>query len=103
MKGIHSIDKVVATYEVTLDSTIVPQMLMKVKVLSRSIGDFLASANVARIDKQLGFSAGECGLGDTEQEALSDLLTRFVQDAQMHRPPNGYLDSDFEWKTADEF
>ncbi len=103
MDGITSIDKVVAMYEVTFSHAIVPNMQAKVKVLSRSIGDFMARINVARIDRQLGFSAGECDLGDTEQEALDDLLTRFVQDARMHMPPNGYLSSDFEWISADEF
>ncbi len=110
MRGIIRIDRVVANFEVWPDGQF-PFAKFKVKILSRleadsseSLpGNFLAVPNVAIrsiIDNEADYTSG---IGNTVQEALSDLLVRFIEQAQENIPANGFKDSDFVWSECEDF
>lgn len=100
--GIVRIDKVVAEFDVWLDADLFPVPKMRVTVLQRS-NDFAAFSNLSRRDRLTGAPEGVAGLGSTTDEALADLLERFVSDAREARPKDGYCDADFAWSSAEDF
>ena len=102
VSGIVRLEKVVAVFDAWLDANLFPFPKMKVKVLQRS-NDFAAFSNVSRCDRSTGAPDGIAGLGNTADEALSDLLERFVSDAREFLPENGYGEADFAWTSPEEF
>ena len=100
--GITDIDKVVAEFDVWLDPKLFPFPKMKVKVKQRS-HDFAAFSNLSRCDRSTGVPDGIAGLGSTADEALRDLLKRFVSDAQECSPPEGLAEDDFTWSSHEDF
>jgi hypothetical protein len=84
MDGVIRIDKVVAMWEVWFDATF-PFVIMKVKVLERSNGDFLAVPNLALRNATSGEPDYTSGLGNSVEEAVNDLLTRIVSDVRSRR------------------
>ena len=102
MDGIVRIDKVVAVLEVWLDATFFPFAKMKVKVLERS-HDFLAVANLAYRDPVSGVPEYTSGLGDNAEEAVNDLLLRFVSEIREYSPSTELTESHFEWSAHEDF
>jgi hypothetical protein len=102
MDGIIRIDKVVATLEVWLDATF-PFAKMKVKVLERSSGDFLAVPNVAWRNAASGEAEYTSGLGGSAEEAVGDLLERFVQEVRKLSSGRVSTEGDFEWSAPEDF
>lgn len=102
MSGIVRIDKVIAELEVWLDADLFPFPKMKVKVLQRA-DDFAAFSNVSRRDRLTGAPEAIAGLGCTADEALTDLLKRFVTDVREYLPENGYGEADFAWSSSEDF
>lgn len=102
MDGIARIDKVMAEFEVWLDATLFPVPKMKVKVLQRS-NDFAAFSNLSRRDRSTRAPDGVAGLGSDADEAIRDLLTRFVADVREHLPDGGFVESDFVWSDPEDF
>src|SRR5262245_12201315 len=100
MDGVARIDRVVAQLEVWLDGS-VPFPKMKVKVLQRQ-GDYLAVPNVAVRDLVSGEPDGIAGLGSTADEALNDLLPRFVAGVRKNTPAGGLTEGDFEWSAPED-
>lgn len=76
--------------------TTFPFPTMKVKVFDRG-GDFAAFANV---NLRTG---GEAGLGDSVEEAVNDLLLRFVAQAKERAARNTLNEADFEWSAPEDF
>jgi len=102
MDGIIRIDRVIAEFDVWLDADLFPVPKMRVKVLKRAEG-FIAVTNLSRRDRSTGLPDGTAGLGSTADEALTDLLTRFVSDVREFLPENGLVESDFAWSAPDDF
>jgi len=96
------IDKIAAQFEVWLDGTF-PFAKIKVKVLERSPGDFLAVPNVNVMHLTSHEPVYVSGLGNSVDEALEDLLTRFVSDACENTPPDGLSQEDFEWAATEDY
>ena len=103
MDGISRIDKVAALLDVWLDAELFPFAKMKVKVLERSPGDFLAVTNLHRKDAPSGEPEYLAGLGDSIDSAASDLLKVFVSDVREHLPSQGFVEEDFEWSAPEDF
>jgi len=103
MEGITRIDKVVALLDVWLDAELFPIPKMKVKVLARNTGDFLAVTNIHRRNITSREPEYLSGLGDTIDTAINDLLTRFVADIQENLPSAGLVNDDFEWSSPEDF
>src|SRR5690349_6027730 len=89
MGGIARIDRVVAQLEVWLDGSFFPFPKMKVKVIQRQSGDFLAVPNVAIRNLTSREPDGISGLGNSVDEAVNDLLPRFVAGVRLHTPDTG--------------
>jgi len=102
MDGVIRIEKVVAILEVWLDATF-PFAKMKVKVLDRSKGDFLAVANLTFRNPTSGEPEYTSGLGNSIEEAVDDLLVRFVSDVRSYKPGNELTEADFEWSAPEDF
>ena len=102
MDGVIRIDRVAAMLEVWLDASF-PFAKMKVKVLERSQGDFLAVPNLLYRDPDSGEIEYTSGLGDTVEEAVSDLLTRFVPEIRSHTKSGGLSEADFVWSASEDF
>jgi hypothetical protein len=102
LPGIVRIDRVIAEFNVWLDAEIFPCPTMKVKVLKRS-GDYIAFSNLNLRDRLTGDPDSIAGLGDTADEALSDLLKRFVSAVRESLPEDGYAEADFEWSSPEDF
>jgi hypothetical protein len=102
MNGAIRIDRVVAHLEVWLDQTL-PLAKFKVKVLERSPGEFLAVPNVAVRNASSRAPEYISGLGGTVDEAVDDLLVRFVSEARQHSPIGGLTEADFEWPASEDF
>ncbi|ADG69392.1 hypothetical protein Plim_3579 [Planctopirus limnophila DSM 3776] len=100
--GIIRLDRVVAEYDAWLDASLFPVPKMRVKVIQRR-NDFAAFTNLRRCDRVTGQPDGTAGLGDTPDEALTDLLTRFVAEAREALPPDGFVESDFVWSAPEDF
>ncbi len=101
MDGIIRINKVAAILEVWLDATF-PFAKMKVKVLDRST-DFLAVPNLIFKNPVSGDLEYISGLGVTAEEAINDLLVRFVADIRSLKPSTKLTETDFEWSAPEEF
>jgi hypothetical protein len=102
MDGVIRIEKVVAMLEVWFDATF-PFAKMKVKVLGRSQGDFLAVPNLAFRNPTSGEPEYTSGLGDTAEDAANDLLTRFVSEVRSYKMSNELTNEDFEWSAFEDF
>ena len=102
MDGIIRIDKVVSELEVWLDASF-PFAKFKVKVLERSNGDYLAVPNLARRDRVSGERDGLSGLGDDPEEAVNDLLARFVSNVRENSIGIELSEADFEWSAPEDF
>ena len=100
--GIVQINRLVAEYDILLDQNLFPILRMRVKVFERE-NDYAAFSNLSRCDRSTGAPDGIAGLGCTEDEALTDLLNRFVTDVREHLPPNGYDEADFAWSSPEDF
>lgn len=103
MQGVSRIDRVAAHFEVWLDAALFPFPKMKVKVLERSGGDFLAVTNVHRRNASSRHPEYVSGLGDNVESALQDLLERFVSDVRENSPHNALGEEDFEWSAPEDF
>ncbi len=102
MDGILRIDRIVGEFDVWLDESF-PFAKMKVKVLNRACGDFLAVTNLGVRSLTTGERDGIAGLGDSADEAVSDLLIRFVSLVRENTPEAGLTASDFEWSEPEDF
>lgn len=102
MEGIAQIDRIAALFEVWLDASF-PFPKMKVKVLQRQVGDYLAVPNVAVRDIMSREPDFISGLGRTVDEAISDLLPRFVAGVRRNTPETGITEGDFEWSAPEDF
>lgn len=102
MTGILKIERVVGIFEVWLDASLIPHPRMRVKVLERA-DDFLAISNMERIDPGTGRESGVVGHGETAEEALDELLRKFVADARDNCPANGYTQDQFAWTDPIDF
>jgi hypothetical protein len=102
MDGVIRIDKVVTILEVWFDATF-PFAKMKVKVLDRSKGDFLAVPNLAFRNPTSGSPEYTSGLGNTIDEAVNDLLVRFVSEVRSYKSGNELTEADFEWSAPEDF
>jgi hypothetical protein len=102
MDGVIRIDRVVEHLEVWVDQSF-PFAKFKVKVLESSSGDFLAIANVNVRNASSRVPEHVSGLGSTVEEAVDDLLVRFVSEARVHSPVGGLTEADFEWSAPEDF
>jgi hypothetical protein len=102
MDGILRIDRVVAQFEVWVDSSF-PFTKFKVKVLERGPGEMLAIANVAVRNHESAVPEYEAGMGDTVEESLRDLLSRFFESVRRHTTPSGLTEHDFAWSVPEDF
>jgi hypothetical protein len=102
MEHVTRIDRVVAEFDVWFDDSI-PFAKMKVKVLAREGGDFLAVSNLAVRNLSSRERDGIAGLGSSVQEALGDFLPRFFDLVKENTPPSGLTEADFEWSAAEDF
>ena len=102
MKGFIRINRVAASFEIWLDDTF-PFAKMKVKVIEQPNGEFFAVANLAVRNRVTRQPEGVAGLGTTIDEALEDVLKRFMSESQSHRPSNGFTENDFEWSAPEDF
>ncbi len=102
MDGVIRIDKVVVYLEVWFDGTF-PFAKMKVKVLDRSKGDYLAVPNLAFRNPVSGAPEYTSGLGNTIEEAVDDLLVRFVSEVRSCKSGDELTDADFEWSAPEDF
>lgn len=64
---------------------------------------FAAFSNLSRRDPSTGAPDGIAGLGTTADEALEDLLTRFVLDVRECFPKNPPAEADFAWSAPEDF
>ncbi len=103
-KSNHSfrIDKVAGEFQVWLDDSF-PFAKMKVKVLERSSGDFLAVPNLFVLDPLSQEPVYISGLAGSASEALDDLLTRFVANVRENTPPGGLTETSFVWSAHEDF
>jgi hypothetical protein len=101
MDGIARIDRVVADLVVWLDGSL-PFPKIRVKVLYRQ-SDYLALPNVAVRSIASGEPDGISGLGATIDEAVQDLLSRFIAGVRMNTPERGLTESDFVWSAPEDF
>lgn len=76
---------------------------MKVKVLELTGADFLAITNVSRRNAESGSPEWISGLGDSIDDAVNDLLTRFVADVRENSQSTKVTDADFEWSAHEDF
>ena len=102
MSGAIRIDRVVAEYDVWFDESI-PFAKMKVKILERNGGDFLAVSNLAVRNLLSGEPEWIAGMGSSIDEALQDKLARFFDAVRENTPESGLLDSHFEWSAPEDF
>jgi hypothetical protein len=102
VKGVIRIDRVVEQIEVWLDQSF-PFAKVRVKVLERSSGGFLAVANVNVLNRTSREPEYISGLGSTVDDAVNDLLVRFVEEAREQTPIGGLTESDFEWAAPEDF
>jgi hypothetical protein len=101
MDEIVKTERIAGYLEVWLGS-IFPFAKMKVKVLERS-SDFLAVPNLIFRNPSTGDPEYVSGLGDTSDEAIHDLLERFVADVKRLKPEGDLAESDFEWSAPEDF
>jgi hypothetical protein len=101
MDGVIRIDKVVAMWEVWLDATF-PFPKIKVNVLERSHGDFIAVPNLARRNATSGEAEFISGLRGNVEEAVSDLLLGIVSEVRERSPSSGLTAADFEWSAPED-
>ena len=97
MNSIFSIDRVCAVFEVHHHN--VPGAKFKIKVLERSLGDFLAVPNVVAREAD-GTPDHVSGLGSTSREALDDLLGRLTPWLSAANPDEA---DRFEWSDPRDF
>lgn len=102
MDGVIRIDRVAQQLEVWLDQSF-PFAKIKVKVLGRTSGDFLAIANASILNLVSREPEYISGLGTTIDEAVHDLFVRFVEGVRQHTPRGGLTEADFEWASAQDF
>jgi hypothetical protein len=100
--GVIRIDRVVEQLEVWFDQSF-PFAKIRVKVLERSSGDFLAVPNVSVLNRTSREPESIAGLGRTAEDAVHDLLDRFVEEAREQTPLGGLTESDFGWDTPEDF
>ena len=102
MDGILRVERVVVLLDVWLDADLFPFPKMKVKVLERSSNDYLAITNVYRLDTKSREPEYVSGLAETVENAIDDLLVRFVSDVRENseRP---LTEQDFEWSASEDF
>jgi hypothetical protein len=100
-KGVVRIEAIVREYDVWLDQSF-PMAKMKVKILDLGNNDYLAVTNL-RIRDNSGYADGEAGMGNTPEEAFSDLLRRFMSTAEERKPSTGFEESHFEWSAPEDF
>jgi hypothetical protein len=102
MEHVIRIDRVVAEFDVWFDNSI-PFAKMRVKVLTREGGDFLAVSNLAIRNLTSRERDGIAGLGSSVEEAMNDLLSRFFDLVKENTPVSGLTESDFDWSAAEDF
>ena len=102
MDGIRRIDRVVAELDVWLDHSF-PFARIKVKVIERGRDDFLAVANVSVRNLTSREREYISGLAGTSDDAVRDLLTRFVAGVRDNTPAGGLSEADFEWSAPEDF
>ncbi|WP_157604918.1 hypothetical protein [Schlesneria paludicola] len=103
MDGIVRITRVVALFDIWVDTDLFPFLKMKVKVVEKSEGSYLALMNVHRRDRTSGETDYLSGFADTVDAAIADLLTTFVSEVREHVPEGGLIDNDFEWSDHENF
>lgn len=103
MNGIAGIDTVVAQYQVWLDGELFPFPKMKVKILFRPDCGYAAHPNLHRKDPSTGSIEYLCGLGESSEVALNNLLTRFIAEAREHSLSKKLGEADFEWSAHEDF
>ena len=96
------IDKVVAQFEVWPGETL-PFAKFKVKVLERSPTDYLAVTNVTALNHASREPEYISGLGDSAEEAVEDLLIRFMAGIREQVPAAGLSETDFVWSSYVDF
>lgn len=101
-KSVLRIDRVAGLFEVWLGSEF-PFAKMRIKVLERGAGDFLAVPNVCVRSIVTRDPVHVSGLGSTVQEALDDLIKGFVRDSRLNTPADGLSESNFEWAAPEDF
>lgn len=102
MDGIRRVDRVLSELDVWLDDSF-PFAKMKVKVIQRAVDDMLAVANVGIRNLASREREYISGLGATADEAVNDLLVRFVSLVRANTPPEGLTEKDFEWSAPEDF
>ena len=100
--GIARIDRVVGVFEVWSDGTL-PFAKFKVKVLERAGGEFLGTPNVAVRNLTTGEPEYVSGLGRTSEDALTEAIKYFLEEARDHSPPTGLTETCFVWSAAEDF
>lgn len=101
MVSVKQIERIVAEFEIWVDESF-PFPKFKVKVVDRE-GDYKASPNVVVRNCSSGDPEFICGLGDSVDEALQDLLSRFIDDCRQQCPPDGFAESNFFWSACEDF
>lgn len=102
MEGVARIDRVAALFEAWTDDSF-PFAKFKIKVLERRANDLLAVSNVLVRNITSGEPEYVSGLGSSVEEAVSDLLTRFMAGVRENTPPTGLTEDDFEWSAYEDF
>src|ERR1700722_6479784 len=102
MNDIMRIDRVAGEFEVWLGE-IFPFPKMKVKVLEQQGAGFLAVTNLHVLNKTSRDPEYMSGLGSNLDDALDDLITRFLDIVRENMPATGLSESDFIWSAAEDF
>lgn len=101
--GIGRIEKEVAVFRVWLDHTLFPFPFMKVKVLRGGRGEYQANPNVLRKNRATGVPEYICGLGDSVENAMSDLFKYYLDDIRENSENGPLEEADFEWSDPRDF
>jgi hypothetical protein len=102
MSRIIRVDRVVAHLEAWVDH-VFPFVKFKIKVFERAPNDIIAVPNVAIRHLITREPEWISGLGKSVEEAVDDLLHRFILEVREHTPNSGLTDADFEWSSPEDF
>jgi hypothetical protein len=102
MEAIIRVDRVAALLEAWVGDAF-PFNKIKIKILDRGQGDYLAVANVSIRNIATMEPEYIAGIGATLEEARDDLFLRFVALVRDNTPEIGLSEENFEWASVQDF
>jgi hypothetical protein len=101
--GIGRIEKEVAVFRVWLDHTIFPFPFMRIKIYRIRRGEYQASPNVLRKDRETGEPNYICGIGNSVETAMSDFFKYYLDDIRQNSVNGQLSEDDFDWSAPEDF